>query len=54
VLIDLIRDEAVRTAHREGYDAAMRLLGAGGVSPSLKAADQILALIAARRRQPTH
>jgi lipid-A-disaccharide synthase len=49
-LIDLIRDERVRAAHREGYDAAMRLLGAGDLSPSLKAADKILEIIAARRR----
>ena len=51
-LVDLIRDERVRAAHQEGYDAAMRLLGAGGISPSLKAADQILAIIAARQPQP--
>jgi len=48
-LVELIRDEQVRAAHRAGYDAAMRLLGAGGMSPSLKAADTILAIIAARR-----
>ncbi len=52
-LIELIRDERVRAAHREGYDAAMRLLGAGDLSPSLKAADQILAIIAAHRQQQT-
>jgi lipid-A-disaccharide synthase len=52
-LVELIRDERVRAAHREGYDAAMRLLGAGDLSPSLKAADKILEIIAARRRQPT-
>ena len=50
-LVTLIRDEAVRAAHREGYDAAMRLLGVGDLSPSLKAADKILEIIAARRRQ---
>ena len=49
-LVELIRDEAVRAAHREGYDAAMRLLGAGDLSPSLKAADKILEIIAARRQ----
>jgi len=52
-LIELIQDEQVRAAHREGYDAAMRLLGLGELSPSLKAADQILEIIAARRRQPS-
>jgi lipid-A-disaccharide synthase len=53
-LVELIRDERVRVEHREGYDAAMQLLGAGDLSPSLKAADQILEIIAARRRQPVH
>lgn len=46
----LIRDEAVRAAHVAGYDAAMRQLGAGSASPSLKAADTILAIIAAHRK----
>ncbi|HEX3882538.1 MAG TPA: lipid-A-disaccharide synthase [Stellaceae bacterium] len=46
----LIRDEAVRAAHVGGYDEAMRRLGAGGVSPSLKAADKILSIVAARRQ----
>jgi lipid-A-disaccharide synthase len=49
-LTELIQDDRVRAAHREGYDAAMRQLGAGGFSPSLKAADTILAIIAARRQ----
>lgn len=53
-LVELIRDERVRAAHREGYDAAMRLLGAGGVPPSLKAADTILEIITARRQQQAH
>jgi len=53
-LIELIRDERVRAAHREGYDEAMRHLGVGGASPSLNAADKILEIIAARRRQQTH
>jgi lipid-A-disaccharide synthase len=47
---ELVRDEAVRSAHREGYDEAMRRLGAGSLSPSQNAADRILAIIAARRR----
>jgi lipid-A-disaccharide synthase len=46
----LIGDERVRSAHREGYDRAMRRLAAGGLSPSRNAADKILAIIAARRR----
>jgi lipid-A-disaccharide synthase len=50
----LIKDERARAEHREGYDAAMRLLGAGSVSPSLKAADTILEIIAAHRRQPVN
>lgn len=50
-MAELIRDERVRAAHREGYDEAMRLLGAGGASPSLNAADAILEIIAARRQQ---
>jgi lipid-A-disaccharide synthase len=45
----LVRDEAVRAAHIGGYDEAMRRLGAGGISPSLQAADRILSIIAARR-----
>ena len=45
----LIRDERVRAAHLAGYDEVMRCLGAGGQSPSLRAADQILAIVAARR-----
>jgi lipid-A-disaccharide synthase len=49
-LVELIGDEQVRTAHRDGYDTAMRRLGAGVISPSLKAADTILEVIAARRQ----
>jgi lipid-A-disaccharide synthase len=49
-LLPLIGDERVRAAHRQGYDAAMRRLGAGALSPSLRAAERILAIIAARRR----
>jgi lipid-A-disaccharide synthase len=50
-LVELIRDEQVRAAHQESYDAAIRLLGAGELSPSLRAADKILEIIAARRQQ---
>jgi lipid-A-disaccharide synthase len=46
---ELVRNERVRAAHREGYDEARRQLDAGGVPPSLRAADKILAIIAARR-----
>jgi lipid-A-disaccharide synthase len=48
-LAELVRDERVRAAHREGYDEAVRRLAGDGVSPSLRAADQILELVAARR-----
>jgi lipid-A-disaccharide synthase len=48
-LADLITDERVRAEHQQGYYEAMRQLAAGGVSPSLRAADQILEIIAARR-----
>ena len=47
---ELVRDEAVRSAHLHGYDEAMRRLGVGGRSPSRNAADRILAIIAARQR----
>jgi lipid-A-disaccharide synthase len=45
----LMRDEAVRARHLAGYDEAMRRLGAGGLSPGLRAADEVLAIVAARR-----
>ncbi|MBV9858858.1 MAG: lipid-A-disaccharide synthase [Alphaproteobacteria bacterium] len=48
-VVQLLQDEAVRAAHRDGYHEAMRRLGEGEVSPSLRAADEILAIIAARR-----
>ena len=35
-MVGLVRDEPVRAAHRAGYDAAMRRLGAGDRSPSLQ------------------
>ena len=50
-LAELIGDERVRSAHLEGYDEAMRRLRAGGLSPSLDAADRILAILAARRQE---
>jgi lipid A disaccharide synthetase len=48
-LARLVADEQVRAAHRQGYDEAVRRLAGDGVSPSLRAADQILELVAARR-----
>ena len=45
----LVRDEEVRGAHLAAYDKALRRLGAGGRSPSLRAADQVLAIVAARQ-----
>jgi lipid-A-disaccharide synthase len=47
---ELVRDERVRSTHIEGYDEAVRRLGAPGPSPSRNAADRILAIIAARQR----
>jgi lipid-A-disaccharide synthase len=48
-LAALITDERIRAEHRQGYDEAMRRLEVGGVSPSLRAADQILEIVDARR-----
>jgi len=48
-LAELIGDERVRSAHRQGYDEAVGRLRAGGLSPSRAAADRILAILAARR-----
>ena len=48
-LARLVGDERVRARHRQGYDEAMRRLRAGGVAPSLRAADQVLEIAAARR-----
>ncbi len=45
----LIRDERVRSAHLAGYDDAMRRLRGDGASPSLAAADRVLAIVAAHR-----
>jgi lipid-A-disaccharide synthase len=45
----LIRDERVREAHRQGYNEVIRRLEGGDESPSLRAADQILEIVAARR-----
>ena len=48
-LVELISDERVRAAHQRGYSEAIRRLDGDGVSPSLRAADQILELAAAHR-----
>jgi lipid-A-disaccharide synthase len=48
-IAELTRDERVRAAHRQGYDEVRRCLEVGGASPSLRAADQILQIVAARR-----
>jgi lipid-A-disaccharide synthase len=48
-LAELVRDEPVRAAHRQGYDEVVRRLTGDGVSPSLRAADQILEFVAAHR-----
>jgi lipid-A-disaccharide synthase len=48
-LAEIIGDERVRAMHRQGYDEVVRHLARDGVSPSLRAADQILELVAARR-----
>jgi lipid-A-disaccharide synthase len=45
----LVLDEPVRATHLAAYDRTLRRLGAGGRSPSLRAADQVLAIVAARR-----
>ena len=48
-MAELVDDERVRAAHRRGYDEAVRRLRTDGVSPNLRAADQILELVAVRR-----
>ena len=48
-LAEIIENEPIRASHRSGYDEAIRRLGSDGVPPSLRAADQILELVAVRR-----
>ena len=48
---ELVQNERVRAAHYEGYDEARRQLETGDVPPSLRAADQVLDIIAARWRR---
>jgi lipid-A-disaccharide synthase len=52
-LAELIGNERVRSAHRQGYDEAVRRLRADGLSPSRAAADRILAILAMRRGDPS-
>lgn len=44
----LLGEETARAAQRAGYAEALHRLGAGGPSPSLRAADQVLAIMKAR------
>jgi lipid-A-disaccharide synthase len=46
----LVRDERARAVHRAGYDDVVRRLGAGGVPPSLRAADKVLEIVGAHAR----
>ncbi|MBV8133724.1 MAG: lipid-A-disaccharide synthase [Alphaproteobacteria bacterium] len=48
-IAELVRNERVRAVHREGYDEARRRLEVGDIPPSLRAADQILDIVAARK-----
>jgi lipid-A-disaccharide synthase len=48
-IAELAQDERVRAAHCQGYDEVRRCLEAGGSSPSLRAADQVLEIVATRR-----
>jgi lipid-A-disaccharide synthase len=48
-LAELVHDERVRTAHRQGYDQTVQCLDGAGMAPSLRAAEQILEFVAARR-----
>ena len=48
-LAELVRDKRVRATHRQGYDEVVRRLEGDGMSPSLRAADQILELVTAHR-----
>jgi lipid-A-disaccharide synthase len=52
-LLRLMCDEPIRAAHVAGYDEAKRRLGVGAPPPSFRAAERILAIIAARRLSAT-
>jgi lipid-A-disaccharide synthase len=47
-LVPLFDDPAARAAQLEAYEAALTKLGAGGPSPSLRAADEVLRVIGMR------
>jgi lipid-A-disaccharide synthase len=49
-LAHLLTDEAAREAQIAGYRESLDRLGQGGVAPSLRAADVVLAVMEARRR----
>jgi lipid-A-disaccharide synthase len=47
----LLRDPAVREAQLAGFAEALEKLGRGSPSPSLRAADEVLAVIGRRKAQ---
>jgi lipid-A-disaccharide synthase len=50
-LENLLADEESQRAQQAGYREALAILGSGGLSPSLRAADQVLAVVAAGSRR---
>jgi len=48
----LLSDEAARAAQRVGYRESLARLGQGDLAPSLRAADDVLAVMRARRLAP--
>jgi len=48
----LLTDPAARDEQRRGFELALERLGRGGFSPSLRAADEVLAAIERRRTAP--
>jgi lipid-A-disaccharide synthase len=47
----LLADDDARRAQQAGYRECLAILGSGGMSPSLRAADQVLAVIASGSRR---
>jgi lipid-A-disaccharide synthase len=47
-LEDLLGNEAARAAQVAGYRESLARLGQGGIAPSLRAADDVLAIMASR------
>ena len=47
----LLDDQTAREAQREGYRECLGILGSGGIAPSRRAADQVLAVLAAGPRR---